>query len=259
MAPGTGAASSGKSRGSWFVALSSSVPFAASTGRLEDLAVDPNASRYSSSRRPGEDAGTPVDLLLDPVDQVLDLRRPRSQRPPRHVDVERPAVGEPDPAVRAVLEAADRDPGRRRRSAATPRSGSRRPAPVARLTGRIVRATSPLTTTSIRSSGTAPSPSPASRYSRAAASVRLETVPRVVAVEGHEEHRAGRDEAPARVQALEPGGRVEAPVEPDVHPAEAQRDRVDARGRPGRRPQPEPAVEQGVVVLGTRSRSSPAR
>ena len=78
---------------------------------------------------------------------------------------------------------------------------------------------------------------------------RLETVPRVLAVERDEEHRAGRDEAPARVQAAEPGVGVEAPVEMDVDPAEAERDRVDARGRPRRRPQAEAAVEQRVVVL----------
>src|SRR5262249_56065621 len=45
------------------------------------------------------------------MDQVFDLRTTRSQRAGGNVDMERPAVSEPDPTVGAILETTDRDPG----------------------------------------------------------------------------------------------------------------------------------------------------
>ena len=194
----------------------------------------PRGTRRSPA---GEDAGTPVDLLLDPPDQVLDLGLPRTQRPAGHVDVERPGVGEPDADRRA------RSSKQRTATQEVPSIGTRLvdralvgPPVRRRLAGLSVRATSPLTTTSIRSSGTAPMAEPARRYSRASASAWLEAVPGVVPVEGDEEHRAGRHEAPPRVQAAEPGGRVEAPV---------------AAGRtPGRSPSGTGCTPEAVPAVG---------
>src|SRR5262249_19025340 len=86
-------------------------PFASSPGGLEELAVDPERLAVLIERRLGEDAGTPVDLDLHSMDQVFGLRTTRSQRTGGHVDMERPAVSEPDPTVGAILETTDRDPG----------------------------------------------------------------------------------------------------------------------------------------------------
>ena len=208
-----------------------SVPPAASPGGLEELAVDPERlAVLIDAGRGRTSALRSIWTSTRWTRYSTSARRGRNGRA-GHVDMERPAVGEPHPTVGAVLETTDRDPGgaveRQRlvdRALVGPRS-------VSRLAGLIVRATSPLTTTSIRPSGTRRRPSRRRRYSRAVRAGRLEAVAGVVPVQRDEEHRAGRHEAAARVQAAEPGALVEAPVEPDVDPAEAERHRVDARGR----------------------------